>query len=55
VRVMQALHFIQIIHSGRFQLFDYGSPSANIARYGTPRPPDIGSQVSSFCCLWSSW
>eukprot|EP00775_Hariotina_reticulata_P003459 gene3459-3730_t len=40
----QALHFIQIIHSGRFQLFDYGSPAANIARYGSPKPPDIGSQ-----------
>lgn len=27
---MQALHFIQIIHSGRFQLFDYGSRAANM-------------------------
>lgn len=41
---MQALHFIQIIRSGRFQLYDYGSPAANAARYGSPRPPDIGSQ-----------
>lgn len=40
----QALHFIQIIHSGRFQLFDYGSAATNTARYGTPRPPDIGAQ-----------
>lgn len=40
----QALHFIQIIRSGRFQLYDYGSPAANAARYGSPRPPDIGSQ-----------
>jgi hypothetical protein len=23
--VLQALHFIQIIRSGRFQLYDYGS------------------------------
>lgn len=41
---LQALHFIQIIRSGRFQLFDYGSAAANSARYGTPRPPDIGAQ-----------
>jgi hypothetical protein len=41
---LQALHFIQIIRSGRFQLYDYGSPAANAARYGTPRPPDIGAQ-----------
>lgn len=27
---VQALHFIQIIHSGRFQLFDYGSPAENM-------------------------
>lgn len=40
----QALHFIQIIHTRRFQLFDYGSAQANMARYGTPRPPDVGSQ-----------
>ncbi|WIA23329.1 hypothetical protein OEZ85_000094 [Tetradesmus obliquus] len=40
----QALHFIQIIRSGRFQLYDYGSPAANAARYGSSRPPDIGSQ-----------
>jgi hypothetical protein len=26
----QALHFIQIINSGRFQLFDYGSPAENM-------------------------
>jgi hypothetical protein len=40
----QALHFIQIIRAGRFQLFDYGSTAANSALYGTPRPPDIGAQ-----------
>ncbi len=27
--------------SGKFQLFDYGSPAANRAHYGHPEPPDI--------------
>eukprot|EP00882_Tetradesmus_deserticola_P020949 GHRQ01022642.1.p2 GENE.GHRQ01022642.1~~GHRQ01022642.1.p2 ORF type:complete len:158 (+),score=69.16 GHRQ01022642.1:344-817(+) len=40
----QALHFIQVIRCGRFQLFDYGSTAANSARYGSARPPDIGGQ-----------
>ena len=40
------LHMVQMAKSGRFQLFDYGSPKANVAAYGTPRPPDLAAQVS---------
>lgn len=32
----QALHFIQIIHTGRFQLFDYGSPAENMGEAAAP-------------------
>ncbi len=28
---------------GRFQLYDYGSPAANSARYGAPAPPDVAA------------
>lgn len=41
---LQALHFIQIIYSGKFRLYDYGSAAKNVAHYGTPSPPDIGEQ-----------
>lgn len=36
------LHLLQLMNSGRFTLYDYGSPSANRAIYGSPAPPDIG-------------
>lgn len=32
---------MQLLKSGRFRLYDYGSPAANRARYGTPRAPDL--------------
>ena len=35
---------VQMAHSGRFQLFDYGSPRANQAAYGSARPPDLAAQ-----------
>ena len=39
-------HLVQWIRSGRFQLYDYGGgggPGSNLARYGTPSPPDVAS------------
>ncbi|KAI4302572.1 hypothetical protein MLD38_038300 [Melastoma candidum] len=37
-----ALHLAQMKRTGRFRMFDYGSPSANTEIYGTPEPPDLG-------------
>ena len=31
------------MRSGRFQLYDYGSPAANAARYGADAPPDVAA------------
>jgi hypothetical protein len=36
-------HLIQLMRCGRFQLYDYGSPAANSARYGAPAPPDVAA------------
>ncbi len=38
------LHLIQLVNTGRFQLFDYGSRAANMAHYGSPSPPDVASE-----------
>lgn len=42
--VMNMKHWKQMLDSGKFQAFDYGSFGANIARYGQPVPPvwDLG-------------
>lgn len=37
-----ALHLAQMKHARRFRMFDYGSPSANMQRYGSPEPLDLG-------------
>ncbi|GAB2270214.1 hypothetical protein Dimus_005121 [Dionaea muscipula] len=37
-----ALHLAQMKHSGRFRMFDYGSPNANMQVYGSPEPVDLG-------------
>lgn len=34
-------HFMQLMRTGRFRLYDYGSPEDNKAHYGTSKPPDI--------------
>ncbi|GBF99175.1 alpha beta hydrolase family [Raphidocelis subcapitata] len=44
VSLHQGLHFIQLYRTGRFRLYDYGSPAANRARYGHPAPPDVASE-----------
>jgi len=36
-------HFIQLINTKKFQLYDYGSAAANQKRYGTDRPPDVAA------------
>jgi hypothetical protein len=40
VSLHQGLHFLQLYRTRRFQLYDYGSPGANLARYGHAAPPD---------------
>lgn len=37
-----ALHLAQILHSGKFIMFDYGSAEANMEIYGCTEPLDIG-------------
>ncbi|XP_010537435.1 PREDICTED: gastric triacylglycerol lipase-like isoform X2 [Tarenaya hassleriana] len=37
-----AQHLAQMKHSGRFRMFDYGSPSTNMEIYGSPEPLDLG-------------
>ncbi|KAG2482947.1 hypothetical protein HYH03_018172 [Edaphochlamys debaryana] len=37
----QVLHLIQLAKRHTFQLYDYGSPAANTAHYGTPQPPHV--------------
>lgn len=36
-------HFIQLISTQHFELYDYGSAAANRKRYGTDRPPDVAA------------
>ncbi|XP_052167179.1 uncharacterized protein LOC127784037 [Oryza glaberrima] len=38
-----ALHLAQIKRAKRFQMYDYGSPVANMEAYGTPEPLDLGA------------
>jgi len=33
------LHFKQMLESGEFKKFDFGSARENLRRYGTPEPP----------------
>jgi len=37
------LHLAQIKRAKKFQMYDYGSPTANIEAYGTPEPLDLGA------------
>ena len=37
------LHVVQMARAKRFQMFDYGSPRANMAAYGSARPPDLAA------------
>ncbi|CAM8924112.1 unnamed protein product [Rhodiola kirilowii] len=37
-----AQHLAQIKHAKKFIMYDYGSPSANMKMYGSPRPIDLG-------------
>jgi len=38
-----ALHLAQIKRAKKFQMYDYGSPAANIEAYGMPEPLDLGA------------
>ncbi|GFR48097.1 hypothetical protein Agub_g9782 [Astrephomene gubernaculifera] len=44
ISVDQVLHLIQLVNSDSFRLYDYGSPAANTAHYGSPAPPDVASE-----------
>ncbi|GLI64543.1 hypothetical protein VaNZ11_007837 [Volvox africanus] len=44
ISVDQVLHLIQLVNTGEFRLYDYGSPAANKAHYGVPLPPDVSSE-----------
>lgn len=44
ISVHTTLHLIQFISSGRFQLYDYGSPVQNMRHYGLPAPLDLASE-----------
>lgn len=37
-----ALHLAQMKHTGKFRMYDYGNPSANMDVYGSPEPLDLG-------------
>jgi hypothetical protein len=43
-RLPAVLHMAQCARSGRFQMLDYGSATANMEVYGSPRPPDVAAQ-----------
>ena len=43
------LHLVQLARTGRFTLFNYGSPRANMARYGQPTPPDVAARYALLC------
>ncbi|XP_078431020.1 uncharacterized protein LOC144702890 [Wolffia australiana] len=36
------IHLAQMKRSGKFAMYDYGTAAANMASYGSPRPPDLG-------------
>ncbi len=36
-------HLIQLMNSGKFLLYDYGSVAANRKHYGTDTPPDVAA------------
>ncbi|GIL73386.1 hypothetical protein Vretimale_17555 [Volvox reticuliferus] len=44
ISVDQVLHLIQLVSTGEFRLYDYGSPAANEAHYGISLPPDVSSE-----------
>lgn len=37
-----ALHLAQMKRTGKFRMFDFGSPDANMQVYGSPEPLDLG-------------
>ncbi len=37
-------HLIQLVSKDAFRLYDYGSPAANAAHYGSPTPPDVSRE-----------
>ncbi|CAD7700880.1 unnamed protein product [Ostreobium quekettii] len=39
-----ALHLIQLVRTGRFRMYDYGSPDENVRQYGTPEPVDVAAE-----------
>ena len=44
ISVHSGIHLIQIVRSGRFQLFDYGSAEKNRLHYGQSTPIDIAGE-----------
>lgn len=45
IAVHTGLHLIQLLKSGRFQLYDYGTPQENMDHYdGLPCPLDLAAE-----------
>lgn len=44
------VHLVQWARSGRFTLFDHGSPAANRLHYGQDEPLDVMAEYGSFGC-----
>jgi hypothetical protein len=42
--VKETAHQAQLMKTGKFQLFDYGSPTLNLANHGTKEVPEIPLQ-----------
>jgi pimeloyl-ACP methyl ester carboxylesterase len=58
VSLHQGLHFVQLWRSGRFRLYDYGTPAANAERYGHAAPPEgeLGvSQPQGFVLIFPAF
>jgi hypothetical protein len=37
--VKNMAHWAQMLRSNKWEMFDYGSAAANVAKYGSPSPP----------------
>eukprot|EP00210_Caulerpa_lentillifera_P004099 g3910.t1 len=44
ISVHTGLHLIQLLKTGRFQLYDYGTPQENFAHYERPEPVDLAGE-----------
>lgn len=40
-------HLIQLIRTGEFEMYDYGSKSVNMKKYGVPKPPNVAEHYGA--------